>query len=355
MELKIGVSEGMGRAAEHDTIRIHPDIIKASGLTVGGTLNIKCYDGTSLPLKVGLAPDSGIVVSRKTYRTIKEGPYKTTLGCDPEFVFVDTLNRVCSADTFLTKEGEIGSDGPLGELRPRPGIHEDEVVETLRSLIKDLPNRIKQKFGHATILRPEGHSEISNLALGFHIHLGAPKELTSFAAPRTKEFFNSFITALDYFVGIPGLLPEDTSVRRLGDGEYGNPGDWRTSKHTIEYRTPGGYHLRHPDYARGILGLALCAGTSILAWAEEESQAWTKMDKIARFEPLSRQFNLPNMGGIRSVFFDKSKDRAFAMLPDIVRNLEKMKEYSKHSDSIKTYLQLILENKQYQPQLLSNW
>ncbi len=355
MELKIGISEGMGQAAEHDTIRMHPSILQSSGLKVGSLLNITCKDGTAIPLRVGLALDGQIVVSRKTYRAIKEGPYKTTLGCDPEFVFVDSLDRVCSAETFLKKDGEIGCDGPLGELRPRPGDHEDEVIETLRSLIKQLPDKIRDKFGSAAILRPEGHSEKSNLAMGFHIHLGAPKELTSFAAPNTKEFFSAFITAMDYFVGIPGLLPEDTSLRRLGDGDYGNPGDWRSSKQTIEYRTPGGFHLRHPDYARGILGLALCAGTSILNWAEEESHAWTKMDKVIKFETLMNVFDLPSRGSIRSVFFDKSKDRAFVQLPNVVKSLEKMSRYSKHSSSIKNYLTLILENKQFQPQLLSNW
>lgn len=355
MEIKIEACSVMSGALEHDIIKIHPSIIKATGLKPGGLLTIRCFDGSSVNLKIAIAEDRAFAVSRHTYRKIKEGPYKTTLGCDPEFVFIDVMGRVCSAETFLQKSGEIGCDGPLGELRPKPGEHEDEVIDTLRGLIKSLPSIISNRFGYASILKPEGHSEKGNLALGFHIHLGVPKELTSFAAPRSKDFFSSLTSVLDYFVGIPALLPEDTNSRRLGDGNYGSPGDWRSSQYTVEYRTPGGFHLRHPGYARGILGLALCAGSSILSWAEEESQSWTKMDKVHKFETMSKLYNLPNRGSIRSVFFDDRKDKAFAMMPNIIKSIEKMPAYSKHSRSIKEYLTLILENKQFQPQLLSNW
>lgn len=355
MELKIDISERMGESAEHDMIRMSHDLLKSSGISVGSVLNVKCNDGSSLLLRVGESSEGSIVVSRKVYRLIKTGPYKTTLGCDPEFLFIDPIDRICRADTFLPKVGKVGSDGPLGELRPDPEEHEDGVVENLRVLIKSLPESIFKRFGHATILSPEGHSEKSNLSLGFHIHLGAPVELTSYAAPNTEEFIDSFITAMDYFVGIPGLIPEDTSLRRLNGENYGMPGDWRMSKSTIEYRTPGGFHLRHPDYARGLMGLAMCTGESILSWAEDKSQAWSGLDKISSFDTIAKEFGIPDKDSIRGAFYERRKEKALLLLPNIIKGLEKMSHYSKHEASIKHFLKMLLSNQKVKPQLLHNW
>jgi hypothetical protein len=356
MELNINVSDKMGAASEDDLIRFHPDMIKDSGLRAGSILSVKCKDGASLNLKVGLSDEKGVVVSRRTYKRIKEGPYKTTLGCDPEFLFIDPLKRICRADTFLPKYGKVGHDGPLGELRPDPGEHEDEVVENLRKLIHSLPDHINEKFGHRSILTPEAHSEMSNLSLGFHIHLGAPEEITSFVAPQTREFVESFTNAMDYFVGVPSIIPEDNSLRRLNKvDEYGRPGDWRTSKHTIEYRTPGGFHLRHPDYARGIMGIALCVGESVMSWAEEKSNSWSKLDKVSAPDIIANEFGVPDKSGIKRVFDERKKSGAVVMLPDIIDSLEKMSHYKKHEASIKTFLKMVLNSSQVNPQLLVNW
>ncbi len=103
MELKIAVSDKM--SGEDDVIRMKDDFIKASGLELGSKLNITCKDGSSIVLRVEPSTEGTVMVSRKTYRAIKEYKYKTTLGCDPEFVFVDSLGRVCSASSFLKKLG----------------------------------------------------------------------------------------------------------------------------------------------------------------------------------------------------------------------------------------------------------
>ncbi len=272
-------------------------------------------------------------------------PARFTLGCDPEFVFVNRQGRICRANTFLKKTGPIGHDGPLGELRPSPGYHEDEVVDHLAQLVRQIPRAVEARFSNRpTILIPEAHSETQNLALGFHIHLGSP------LAPFYRDpFLSTLISALDYFVGIPALLLEDNPRRRLGRSQYGKPGDVRLNGITVEYRTLGGYLLRHPDLARGVLGITLCVGKSMfLAWLYHRS---TDAD-------VRRRFAIPSAANVRQIFAQPdpvSKAQGHQLLPDIIKSLEKMEFFAHHQHSIRLFFQHTLFRRQFSPQLLGNW
>ena len=274
-----------------------------------------------------------------------EQPAWFTLGCDPEFVFIDRHGRICRADSFLKKAGQIGHDGPLGELRPTPGQHEDEVVDHLAQLVGRLPQIIETRFsGRTPRLIPEAHSETQNLALGFHIHLGAP--LPPFYH---EPFLPILINALDYFVGIPALLLEDNPRRRLGKSKYGKPSDVRLNGTTVEYRTLGGYLLRHPDYARGALGTTLCVGKSLfLAWALHRT---TVAD-------VRRRFAMPTAADVQEFFSQPDavcQAQGRQMLPNIIKSFEKMEFFAYHQRSIRLFFQHTLLRKQFSPQLLGNW
>src|SRR5690606_576807 len=114
----------------------------------------------------------------------------------------------------------------------------------------------------------------------------------------------------------------------------------------------GGFHLRHPDYTRGLMALALCSGNAILKWAEEKSQGWSKLEKFSSFDMIAEEFNLPPKKAIKSVFYDKDKSRAVDMLPNIMKCMGRMEDFEKHEKSIIIFLNKILENKQINPQLL---
>jgi len=274
-------------------------------------------------------------------------PVAFTLGCDPEFVFIDRRGRVCRADTFLPKAGQIGHDGPLGELRPTPGQHEDEVVDHLTQLVRQLPNVVARRFPSrlpgGSALIPEAHSETQNLALGFHIHLGSP--LPSFYH---EPFLPILVSALDYFVGIPALLLEDNPRRRLGRSKYGKPSDVRLGN-TVEYRTPGGFLLRHPDYARGAMGIALCVAKSLfMAWGFHRT---TEAD-------VRQKFAMPSPSVVRKFFAQPDavcKAQSRTILPNIVKSLEKMEFFAYHQHSIRLFFRYTLLSRQFSPQLLGNW
>lgn len=365
MELELKISKLMSSGGETDTIRVSPSQMKSLGVVEGRRLSLTTYSGTKVSLLVkriyiedSNVDDTVSYVCQETQDLITgdvSRPLKVTLGCDPEFVFLDAQQNVLPASYWLPTWGPIGSDGPLAELRPRPATHEEGVIDNLRRLIRALPLLVDAKFGSPQIILPEGHSCWQNYAIGFHIHLGAPKELLTYAAPNTKEFLETFITVMDYFVGIPAMLLEDSNIRRLGDGVYGKAGDYRVSSKTIEYRTPGGFHLRHPEYAAGIMGLALCLGEEMLNEYRQLSNNWRNLDKYSNFEHARSRFSLPQKREIRWALTEPSKKEAVKHLPNMLRQLQTLESFSDHRESICRYFSLIANNTQYSPNLIKNW
>lgn len=365
MRLELKVSSLMTKQGESDTIRLSPKQRADLKIKLGRRLSLTANTGEKFSL---VTQDSYIgdaafgeevafvtqdVLDRVTGSLTN--PLRVTLGCDPEFVFLDAKKNVLPANYWLPVSGVIGSDGPLAELRPMPEEHEDGVVDNLRKLIKTLPILMDVKFGSTNLILPQGHSCWQNYAIGFHIHLGAPRELLTFAAPNTKEFMESFITVMDYFVGIPAMLLEDSNVRRLGNGTYGKAGDYRVSSKTIEYRTPGGFHLRHPEYAAGIMGLALCLGEEVLNGWRDMSNGWRDLDKFSAFEHFREKYNLPKKREIKWALTEPTKREAVKHLPNMIRQLQRLDSFSAHKKSICNYFNLIANNTQYSPNLLENW
>jgi hypothetical protein len=350
---------------DNEAIRVSPAQMQKLNVAAGRRLSITTYSGTNLSLQVQCAHtedyavgDTTSYVSQYVLDTVTgdiSRPLSVTLGCDPEFVFLDAKSNILPASAWLPAWGPIGSDGPLAELRPLPATHEDGVIENLRKLIKALPLLVDAKFGAPGIIYPQGHSCWQNQAIGFHIHLGAPKEILTYAAPKTKEFLDSFISTMDYFVGIPAMLLEDSNVRRLGDGVYGRPGDYRISSKTIEYRTPGGFHLRHPAYAAGIMGLALCLGEQVLNEYRQLSNNWRNLDRYSSFEHFRSRFNLPQKREIRWALLEPTKCEAVKHLPSMLEQLQSFESFPAHRESIRRYFNLILNNTQYSPDILQNW
>ena len=364
MDLILKPSRRMTQRGEDNLVRVSPSKRLELERKLGNRIYLSTPAGKKVPVYVEDAllednPSTETIayVSKKTYDLVNGvgEKFKMTLGCDPEFVFTNDCRFVYPASRWLPHRGKIGHDGPLAELRPDPGDHEDQVVENLRQLIRSLPGMIGKRFRRHDAYTPEAHSCWENYALGFHIHIGLPRELLTFAAPNTREFLESLVAALDYFVGIPAMLLEDTNVRRLGDGQYGKPGDYRISSRTIEYRTPGGFHLRHPYYAAGIMGLALCVSKDIVEEAEEASGGWANLDRVSSYNRLQRRFNLPNKSEIKLALLEPTKSKALSHVPNLAEQLLKLRHYSEHSSSIQRYFALLATNKQYSPILLQNW
>jgi hypothetical protein len=361
MNNKLIVSSDMSLMGEDDVIRMLPSDITFFGAEVGGVINVKDKKGNPLSLRIELAPaestlaPSYFLVSYSTYLKLGGDTHKVSLGCDPEFVFIDAIGRVCRADSFLPHLGKMGSDGPLAELRPEPAYREIEVVENLRKLIKSIPRLLEEKTGKKNVLTPQAHSEKSNQAMGFHIHFGAPSFFLGKMSLKRGLLITDIASVLDYYLAIPAMLLEEGNNRRLGEGRYGKPTDWRRGPGTIEYRTLGGFHLRHPDFACGIMGLGLLVVKEVIAKMEEDSFGFrTELPENYR-DCLARVLPLPNREEVEKILRSKDKSDGFRELPKIVKALEAMKNFKVHQTSIKTYFGHIVNDRPVNPNILENW
>ncbi|MCK5016156.1 MAG: hypothetical protein KAS32_03710 [Candidatus Peribacteraceae bacterium] len=229
--------------------------------------------------------------------------HQITIGADPEFFILSKkTKRLVEAYKLFTHEGQLGSDGDLAEIRPDYTLGPEQLTENIKHLIKSIPKRIPE------YLVPYASSWYAHRCSGFHVHLGMPIELLSFAAEQTDRFLKNLVTALDYFVGVPAAVLDDTDKRRFSR-EYGRPSDYRISMRTIEYRTPGGFHLKSPAYTLSLLSTAFYVTETILKDAEETSGGWVDMNEIVQFKYLQNKYDIPNKRDIQNVFLAKGRSR----------------------------------------------
>lgn len=244
--------------------------------------------------------DSPILTSKSSDVFIE--PHELTIGCDPElFLLNKKTKRLALAHRILNREGQLGSDGDLAELRPDYALSPEQLMLNIKELISKIPYKVPLS------LYPFASSWHAFRCCGFHIHLGLPIELLSFAANKTDAFLKNVVAALDYFVGIPAAYLDPDNKRRFNK-EYGKPGDYRLSMRTFEYRTPGGFHLKSPLYTRSLLFSSFNIMEKIIHDAEKMSSGWEDTNKITNFNYFMDKYNLPSKKVIKSVFLTKDKE-----------------------------------------------
>lgn len=230
-------------------------------------------------------------------------PHELTIGCDPELFLISRKSgKVVPAWKLLPKERKFGSDGDLAELRPDHGLGPAQLIVNLRRLIATIP------FDIPLWLDPYACSWHAYRCSGFHIHLGMPMEILSFAADGTDLLVKSIITTLDYFVGVPAacLDPED---KRRFNKEYGKPGDYRLKMRTLEYRTPGGFHLKSPAYAKSLLNSAYYITQKIIRDTEIDSKGWTETKEITDYNYFRSKYCLPNKSYVKDILKTKNREK----------------------------------------------
>ena len=231
-------------------------------------------------------------VSSSTYESlphdtdVKPIPADVTIGCDPEFILVSNQRKIVEAGRVFKREGQIGNDAGLGELRPDPSIDTPGLMRNIQSLIKRIPS--------ITEHRPYGFTSIRGWMLGFHVHLGIPQEVLSYASEKHHQFMRSLIYVMDFFVGVPSVLADKSDARRLSLGPYGKGGDYRIKECTIEYRTPGGIHLSHPEYTRTLLETSHVVCKDIIGRGMLLTKGWSRMENFYSFSDVSRAYNIPS-------------------------------------------------------------
>jgi len=217
------------------------------GFVTTKTFKYICYDG-----------------KKKTANTwISDTIEDTVIGADPEFLLVDSngLSKYASEVDGLGHEAQLGSDGPLAELRPDPEISVKSFVDNIKSLLNDHPNKvhIEPYDWIAGCYFDKGDSSRGNriYSIGGHAHIGTPAQVYEKLCfdDRTKiSLFACLQKILDEYISIPMLKIEgkEDGVKRRQ--HYGYYGDHRTDNCRLEFRSLSGFWLTHPRFAEAVLG-----------------------------------------------------------------------------------------------------
>ena len=392
MKLNIRVSKGMmspkapfGQIEQY-VIRIPDHLRKALDLRVGETLYLKTVDDESLVLTVYPAlgkdewydSESAFVVKRVFDRVNLESKKKiesslklieggVSLGCDPEFVIVDrNIGKAFPANSIIGggANAKIGSDHGLVEIRPDPAMDEHKLIENMRllligartkldSLLEGAALRGNKSFYAGKDLTFEGRSSILSYKeklwfCGFHLHFGLHPRLrigkknTNYRG--VIAFLASTIMALDYFVAIPAIIPEDSndSIRRT-NGEYGQPGDFKHNKFfTLEYRVPGGHHMRSPMLSKGLIAIGALVVEDIMTKAQEITNGFTRLSKLSSYAKMRELYpQLPDYKVLKLALTTKDVNIAKDLYQGLVPQLEHMVKYEERKEAIAPFVEYI--------------
>jgi hypothetical protein len=173
---------------------------------------------------------------------------------------------------------------------------------------------------------------------GFHVHFGLPHEILSFSSNKSIQFIRSLVYVLDYFVGIPCMLADDTDYRRLSFGQYGKAGDFRISEYTMEYRTPGGFYLRSPLYSRYLLEASYTVVEDVLNRASVLTKNWTEMDNFCSLEHMRELYDIPERNDVRKVLSSVSRRLAHQKIDSISDRYTRLFGYARSEKFIKGFL-----------------
>jgi hypothetical protein len=287
-----------------------------------------------------------------------------TLGCDPEFFIIQGNgphnDQIMSAATYLPFQGRIGCDGCLGELRPRYGRHEDDVVEELQRMVPLIPSRMKRSSWAKTLptdgnaFRYEAHSYRFARSAGFHIHLGIPPEILNTRKDFNRAAIDHLVQCLDWYVSVPMVPLEDDPLRRMGKTQYGLPGDYRPNNLTLEYRTPGAFYLRTPTLTRGLLGLSLMITETVVSRLKIASKNFVDLRNLNKAE-LQEVMPIPDPKTIKSTLLAESVSPAMRELDRIYKQLTQFPNYGKHARSVEGFFREVEKGNRPGPNLLRNW
>ena len=363
MDFDIHPNVGLKEWPNH--ISLPPKTREEVGALVGQFMQLR--SGTELVLEVCGSIEANqevAFVSPHSFEKLKGRKIEfkileVTLGCDPEF-FVLWGPKTIVAATYLSPRGEIGCDGTLGELRPMHGRHESQVVANLSQLIPQIPRNMRRQpwaRGFPEDGRQftyEAHSYARGIAAGFHIHMGIPPEILNTRNDFNRMAINHIIRCLDWYVAVPLVPLETAPARRLGSSQYGQPGDYRPTSLTLEYRTPGAFYLRTPRLALGLLGVALMVTETLVSRMKVESRNFVDLPRL-RPHQLQDIMPVPHPVKVRDILKGRDIKAAEGEIPHIRQILEKLPNYEKHKQAVEGLFSAVEEKYQPGPHLLNNW
>jgi hypothetical protein len=385
MKFKVKVSPLMEKwssplgSIEDRLIRIPGGLREEFGLSPGLFLCLDSKSGEPISLQVSTAYKKDIeenegctFVSQDTHNLLgleKIDGIKPAsdilIGCDPEFFLVDKgTGTNISASHFFPHYGDVGSDCGLAELRPRPGLKEADVSKNIYDLMRKAYFRIYDRalFKNRDIYMVAA-SHLNNAAAGYHIHFGLPQFLLR-STPETVRLISFMVNVLDYYVGIPAIMPEgseDCKRRSKRFSRYGKPGDFRADDMmTLEYRVPGGHLLRHPILSSGLLAISTLVMKDMLSRLHLYTDGFSNLDPFRNYEDLRFLYpRLPSRLDVYNCIVSEDILPALGRIDSILRDLSMMVGYEENKLAIIKYFDYVLayidKGKRFPESIEINW
>lgn len=348
---------------EEDVIRIPKNIMDSYYLRDNEKIIIRKNDKTlNLFVKRAFEDDGKTCfTSVNTFRDLFPTKFnKITLGCDPELFMVDDAKQqVVNAFNFLNKNGDVGHDGMVAELRPEPSTDPNVVTLNLFKLLKKLRTLINKdilpKFKDKKQLSLIAEPEFNQLLAGFHVHLGIPIELLSKRhLSNIQKLFKDIAYIFDYYVGIAALLIDGLNdKRRLSKHSvYGKPGDIRLEK-TLEYRVPSAAVLKHPIFTKGILALSSLVLNDILIKLRTTTNDLTGLNKD-EFNLLD-MYNLPNKKELYGIIYELPAEYSKQYLDRIWTDIKQMPLFEENRYNLTMLFYALNLNTFFTNNIEENW
>jgi hypothetical protein len=212
-------------------------------------------------------------VTTRTYQRIMAGNKKsksvwvtdriadTVIGADPEFLLFTKEGTVKYANYVgnLTKDGLIGFDGAMAEIRPGPAV-------TPEGLVKNISDIFHNATYTKAIMDFDWKSGVyykdanRDYPIGGHIHIGNPAKIARIPAADRELFFRVLNKIIDELLALPMMRLDGAAgtKRRTGCtmGNYGYFGSYRVHDGRLEHRTLSGLWLAHPKLTNIVMGVA---------------------------------------------------------------------------------------------------
>jgi len=190
--------------------------------------------------------------------------HDTVMGSDPEFLlFEKGKNKVIHAANKLGHSGELGSDGAMAEIRPKPSATVEEHVSNIENILKH-DKYVKNIKEYNWMAGCYYKDNARDYPIGGHIHIGNPVKVAKLPQKEKYAFFRVVNKILDELLAVPMTKLDGaeegnkrrTNCRMSNYGGYGFFGEWRPCDGRLEHRTLSGMWLAHPSIAKAVLGTA---------------------------------------------------------------------------------------------------
>lgn len=378
MQIDIKISRRMDARAgeggnERRLIRMPRDFRDLYEFELGDFVYLRTLDGDIISLAVepaleGDATDDSTCayLTTEVYNVVMQGGGLSvdvelvdgiTLGCDPELFLVHSSEGIVSASRIFRKWDAIGYDGLMLELRPLPSTEDIVVVANLHRMLQQARYTIdtaKRVDGANT--RLVACSALNNLTAGFHLHYGLPAALLGM---KKKLIAAQLVKVLDYYVGVPGIIPEgnrDAYRRTVPYMEYGKPGNYRIDNRTLEYRVPGGALMAAPLLAQGIIALGAVVMEDATSRVRAVTANFTELDMVSDDSHIREIYpNIPPMMEIFRLICNPDIGPAFSHLKNIRSDVEKMVGYPRRRKVVDAFFNALESGTAFSMEVEANW